>query len=71
MINVKGGLTFGTDINTIGEIREFLAVADKFSVGDDTSVMPTFLACVLDGDAEPTEGGVIVKGLRADAGDTE
>lgn len=71
MISIKGGLSFGTDINTVAEIREFLAVIDQYGLPDETPVMPTFLACVLEGDAEPTDGGVIVKGLKADAPDSE
>ena len=71
MIKTTGNLTFGTEVRTVADVRDFLAEVEKYQLPDDTEVMDSFLACVLTGDAEPTEGGVIVKGLKADAPDAD
>lgn len=66
MIKASGSLTFGIEVSTVAEVREFLVAVEQYNLPDDTAVMPSFLACVLSGDVEPTDGGVIVKGLKAD-----
>ena len=71
MIKASGSLTFGIEVSTVAHIREFLTAVEQYNLPDDTAVMPSFLACVLSGDAEPTDGGVIVKGLKADDPSTD
>jgi|LakMenEpi03Aug12_release.lakeMendotaPanAssembly.Ray.scaffolds.fasta_scaffold22638_20 hypothetical protein len=65
-IKTNASITIGLEAATLADVRVFLAEIEKYNLPDDTEILTTFLLCVLNGDVEPSEGGVTVKGLKAD-----
>ena len=65
-VETRGYVTFHCKPNTVGDLREFLDILDKYHLADTTPVEDGVISVTLEGDTSPIQCGCPIPGSTID-----